>query len=126
MSEAGGLFKNEVSLNGQFLLKNDDLHGGHSFEIVNRSKFSINSRVDFTASVGFELATELTIDDDTTLNNSSMYSFGGDLNLHPSKGFTVRFSMLRTYENGVEETQGFEADLDRDQLTTSISLTNRF
>ncbi len=123
MSEIDSTVKNELSLNGRYYKKFESLSGGHEFNLSNKTKIPFNQKVDLLINIGTTLITKTKLSSNQDINYDAIYSFGGELNIHPSKHLTLQVSALRTEKKG-----NINSDLNFNQTETqtSIALISRF
>ena len=122
MSERDSILRNQLSLNATYKKKYQGTTGGHIYTLSNKTKLIFNSKLDVILNLGTSIISKEKSDFGEDINYDSVYSYGGELNIHPSKNLTLKFGLLTTEREGDYVTSEF----DQKESKVSLSLLSRF
>lgn len=122
MSEIDNPIKNELSFGGTYSKKHSGASGGHSFVLNNKTKLPFSTKLDLVLDLGALFITDSKYSGATNTSYDPSFSYGGELNIHPSKNFSLQFRM----ENTSIDSTSSDNKVTQTNKLTSVSLIARF
>ncbi len=117
--------KNQLTFATSYLGKFNSVEGGHTFNITNKAKCPLASKVDLVATIGMILTSDLG-SPLNTYDSDPEYSLGIDINIHPIKDMTIVFSLQQSNGGGTIEFDTTEVNIDQDNTVSTVALISRF
>ena len=117
---------NQLAITGELMRENGDEKGGHNIDISNESKITISPMMDFIATLGMEITTDIDLENDVTVSSDPSFNFGGEINIHLDQNITASMILLKEIGGGVIDYSGEKVDVDIDSTIVGVSLMGRF
>jgi hypothetical protein len=122
MSETDNPIRNELSIGGTYNKKFSGASGGHSFALSNKTKLPFSSKLDLVLDLGALFITDSKYSYATNTSYDPSFTYGGELNIHPSKNLSLQFRM----ENTSIDSKISDTKITATKKQTSVALIARF
>lgn len=122
MSETDNPIRNELSIGGTYNKKFSGASGGHSFALNNKTKLPFSTKLDLVLDLGVLFITDKKYSYATNTSYDPSFTYGGELNIHPSKNLSLQFRM----ENTSLDSKSSDDSVKQTSRQTAVALIARF